>query len=156
MNQKIPIYDTIKHNNLHLFSRPPIKGKSTKQHQISSLKNNCSLFSRLYIAAQVRDGDLDQFFQHENQPCPPSLSQMGSLRGGTKSDLLICLQDQAGENVPSCPTGQITCTILNGAAIVNMLPPRTAKTFQDYATDIFFTLYLITASTCNQTRHSLG
>ena len=120
-----------------MFSRPPIKGKSTKQHQISSLKNNCSLFSRLYIAAQVRDGDLDQFFQHENQPCPPSLSQMGSLRGGTKSDLLICLQDQAGENVPSRPTGQITCTILDGAAIVNMLPPRTAKTFQDYATDIF-------------------
>ena len=101
----MPIYDTIKRNNLHLFSRPPIKGKSTKQHQISSLKNNCSLFSRLYIAAQVRDGDLDQFFQHENQPCPPSLSQMGSLRGGTKSDLLICLQDQAGENVPSRPTG---------------------------------------------------
>ena len=137
VNQKMPIYDTIKRNNLHLFSRPPIKGKSTMQHQISSLKNNCSLFSRLYIATQVRDGDLDQFFQHENQPCPPSLSQMGSLRGGTKSDLLICLQDQAGENVPSCPTGQITCTILDGAAIVNMLPPRTAKTFQDYATDIF-------------------
>ena len=51
VNQKIPIYDTIKRNNLHLFSRPPVKGKSSKQQQISSLKNNCSLFSRLYIAS---------------------------------------------------------------------------------------------------------
>ena len=30
----------------------------------------------------------------------------------------------------------IHCIILDGAAIVNMLPPRTA-TFKDYATDIF-------------------
>ncbi len=79
VNQRTPISDTIKRNNLHLFSLPPVKGNSSKQQQISSLKNNCSLFSRLYIASQVRDGDLCEFFQHENQPCPPSLSQMGVL-----------------------------------------------------------------------------
>ena len=32
---------------------------------------------------------------------------------------------------------QVTCTIFDGAAIVNMLRPGTAKTFQDYANDIF-------------------
>ena len=40
-------------------------------------------------------------------------------------------------HVPHSPAGETTCTILDGAAIVNMLPPCTAKTFQDYATDIF-------------------
>ena len=65
----------LKLNNLPLFSRPPVKQKSTKQMQVSTLKSNCSLFSRLYIATQIRSGDLDDFFQHENQVCPPALSQ---------------------------------------------------------------------------------
>ena len=36
VNRRIPISDTIKRNHLHLFSRPPVKGKSSKQQQISS------------------------------------------------------------------------------------------------------------------------
>jgi len=61
---------------------------------------------------------------------------MGVLRTGTKSDLLGCLQDltPVKENISS-PTMQVT--ILDGAAIVNMLRPGAAKTFQDYATDVF-------------------
>jgi hypothetical protein len=50
--------------------------KSSKQLQLSTLKNNCSLFSKLYIASKIRNGGLDEFFQHENQACPPALSQM--------------------------------------------------------------------------------
>ena len=91
VNQTKPITDPLKRNNLPLFSRPPIKVKSSKQLQLSTLKNNCSLFSRLYIASQVCSGDFDEFFQHENQAFPPALSQMGVLRSGTKSDLLSCL-----------------------------------------------------------------
>ena len=73
------ITDPLKRNNLPLFSRPPVKQKSTKQMQVSTLKSNCSLFSRLYVASQIRSGDLDDFFQHENQVCPPALSQNGVL-----------------------------------------------------------------------------
>ena len=29
-------------------------------------------FSRLYLACQGRDGDVDQFFSHENHACPRS------------------------------------------------------------------------------------
>ena len=88
-------------NNLHLFSRPPVREKSSKQLQLSSLKSNCSLFSRLYIASQTRNSDLDEFFKHESQAYRPTLSQMGVLRTGTKSDLLRCLQDltPVNENV---------------------------------------------------------
>ncbi len=61
---------------------------------------------------------------------------MGVLRTGTKSDLLRCLQDltPVKENVSNLT---VQVTILDGAAIVNMLRPGTAKTFQDYATDVF-------------------
>ena len=55
--------------------------------QVAALKNDCALFSRLYVSCQTRDGDLDTFFTHENQAAPPSLSVGGKLRLGTKADL---------------------------------------------------------------------
>ncbi len=107
VNQTVSVFDPIKQSNLHLFSRPPVKAQSSKQIQLSSLKSNCSLFSRLYIASQTRNGDWDTFFSHENQTYPPSLSQMGMLRTGNKSDLLRCLQDLAPVNeAVSSPTVQ--------------------------------------------------
>jgi hypothetical protein len=136
VNRTTPIEDPIKRNNLYLFSHPPVREKTRKQLQLSSLKNDCSLFSRLYIASQIRNGDLDEFFKHENQAFPPALSQMGIIRTGKKSDLLGCLEglSPSTENV-SHPTVQVN--ILDGAAIVNMLRPGTAKTFQDYANGVF-------------------
>ena len=122
VNQTMPITDPIKRNNLHLFSRPPCREKSTKDLQISSLKNDCSLFSRLRVASQIRHGDLDKFFQHENQAYLPSLSNMGKLRTGNKSDLMPCLENLAPVKVClSTPRAQVS--ILDGAGIVNMLRP---------------------------------
>ena len=79
----------------------------------------------MYIASQIRDGDTDELFKHENQPYPPSLSQLGGLRTVTKSDLLHCLEGTTSVNSNlSCPAVQVS--ILDGAAIVNMLQPGTA------------------------------
>ena len=63
VNQTKPIKDPIKRNNLPLFSRPPVRERSKSQQQISSLKSDCSIFSRLYIASQIRDGNLEEFFE---------------------------------------------------------------------------------------------
>lgn len=81
-----PITDPIKRNKLPLFSQPPTKVVSKKQAQVAALKDDCSLFSRLYIACQSREGDLQDFFKHENQS--PSLSQHGQLRQGNKAQLV--------------------------------------------------------------------
>ena len=89
------------------------------------------MFSRLYIACQSRDGNLDDFFQHENQP---SLSNLGKLRQGNKADLLSCLENYT-ESAPSQPTAEVT--ILDGAVVVNFLKPIGAKTFDDYAVKVF-------------------
>ena len=149
VTQTTPINDPIKRNKFPLFSRPPVREKSRAKHQLSSLKSDCSLFSSLYISCQTRDGDLDQFFTHENQACPPSLSNMGKLRLGTKSDILSCLEklvptltptDDSMPDVQPCPsmdTPTVDAVILDGAAIVNMLKPGTAHTFSDYASQIF-------------------
>lgn len=136
VNHTKPITDLIPRNNILLFSRPPVREKSKSQQQLSSLKNDCSLFSRLYIASQMRDGNLDEFFEHENQACPPSLSHMGKLRTGTKSDLLGCLEDLVPSQGNS-PRPTVQVSIIDGAAIVNMLRPGAARKFSDYANQVF-------------------
>ena len=116
-------------NKLPLFSSPPAtKEKSSDKLKMASLKSNCSLFLRLYISCQVRDDDLEGFFGHENQSFPPSLSQYGKLRAGTKSDLLSCFE----KNGPAqAQRPSVEALLLDGAAIVNMLKPRASNTFQE-------------------------
>ena len=87
-----PVFDPISKNQMPLFSRPPSRGPSKTKQTITSLKSDCTLFSRLYIATQTGDGDLDNFFKHKNHAYPPSLSLPGKLRFGTKSDLVECLE----------------------------------------------------------------
>ncbi len=88
---KVPITEVISKNKLALFSRPPVKRISKQKIQIASLKSDCALFSRLYVACQTRDGDLDTFFTYENQAAPPSLSVGGGLRLGTRLTFISVL-----------------------------------------------------------------
>ena len=88
----------------------------------------------MYITCQTREGNLDEFFNHENQACPPSLSNLGKLRHGAKSDLMDSLEKYV-EYHDKVPVTDVV--ILDGAAIVNMLRPIEAKTFDDYAQKIF-------------------
>ena len=117
MKQTKTIADSIKRKNIHLFSRPPAHQKSSTQLQLSSLKNDCSLFSRLYIASQTQNGDLDDFFSHENQVCPPVLLKMGTSQDGNKSELLYCLEVLVPLN-ESLPSPRVEVLILDGTAIV--------------------------------------
>ncbi len=89
LERSTPITEPIKRNKLLLFSRHPPREKSRASLQVSSLRSDVSLFSRLYIACQSRDGDLEKFFHHENQACPPSISQNGKLRLGSKCHTLM-------------------------------------------------------------------
>ena len=50
----------------------------------------------------------------------PSLSQMGKLRGGNKSDLVKCLL-----KFPNAKFDAPNAVILDGAVVVQMLPPST-------------------------------
>jgi len=52
--------------------------------RLTELKNDRALFSRLYFASQTREGDVDEFFRHENQSTPPSLATVGQMHQGDK------------------------------------------------------------------------
>ena len=75
-----------------LFHYPPFREHSKSQQQLSSLKNDCSSFSRLYVASHIRDGDMKKFFENENKGYSPSISYNGKLKTGNKADLLGLLE----------------------------------------------------------------
>ena len=91
----------------------------------------------MYIACQSRDGNLDDFFKHENHPYPPSLSVNGDLRYGTKSDLLDCLCCNA-QNITDLCNIAVDAVVFDGAVVVQMLQPGCSKTFAEYRAKIFF------------------
>jgi hypothetical protein len=89
----------------------------------------------MYIECQMRDGNLDDFFQHENRAYPPLLVSEGdNLRLGSKSDQLNCMEEisMAKSEAPV-----VTSVVLEGAAIRQMLKPDTTRAFDEYANVIF-------------------
>ena len=128
------IGSTIPRNNLGMFSKPGIEKHKTTG-RLTALKNDRALFSRLYIASQTRGGDLKEFFRHENQCTPPSLSTGGQMRQGEKHQLLDCLEESSiNEHITTCI---VDCKVLDGPAVVHFLVPGTCVTFEDYAKEVF-------------------
>ena len=88
----------------------------------------------MYIANQTREGDVDEFFRHENQPIPLARSSEGLIRTGEKRDLLDCLP--TNETI-SNDSPKVDAKIFDGPAVVHYLQPGTCATFEDYANDVF-------------------
>lgn len=51
---------------------------SKQGKKLKILQTNVALFGQLYISMQSREGDLKEFFAHEIQSFPPSLSDWES------------------------------------------------------------------------------
>ena len=117
-------------NKLALFSTPQAKQRSRSKEQVASLKTNCTLFfSRLYIACQARQCNLDSFFEHENQ------AGMGQLRQGSKSDLI-------GMSSKVLTTSKYSSwdrsKVLDGAAIVHRVRPGACRHLRSIPRKLFF------------------
>ena len=83
---------------------------------------------------------MNNFFKHENQTFPPSLSSMGQQRQGTKSDLLDCLEQGAPS---SKGIMDVDAKVLGGAVIIHLLRPCGCRTFEDYAQNISTIHYIM-------------
>ena len=131
------IYDPIRKNNLPLF-RSGQRKRPRSSPKTVAMKNDVQLFSRLYISCQSRDGDLESFFEHENQPWPPSLAENNSMRHGNKSDLMGCLEALAPRPTNS---PEVDVKIIDGAALMHILDPKKSnvavKTFGDFSQILF-------------------
>ena len=118
-------YEPIKKNK-DFFLQQPVSGVPKQK----VLKEDCRLFSTLFISCQSRECDLQEFFQHENQSFPAALSDSGQLHTCQKSQLAVILE--AHVTLPDTEP-EADVIIIDGSALVNSLPPRTSKTFEEYA-----------------------
>ncbi|CAG2208108.1 unnamed protein product [Mytilus edulis] len=133
MQNTASIYEPIKKNKFLLFSRQPKKSSCETKSKLDLAREDCSLFSRLFISCQSRQCDLEEFFSHENQKFPPSLSQSGKINIGVKSQLMEILE--AKGDLPR-EEPQTDMVVVDGAAMVNSRPPRGTYTFDEYAKDV--------------------
>ncbi|KAI0241548.1 hypothetical protein LSAT2_023844 [Lamellibrachia satsuma] len=113
------IHDPMKKNSLARFKKPQLKATSKQGKKIKVLQNNMELFGQLYVTMQSRDGDLREFFAHEIQSFPPSLSDVGKLHlPSTKSELLTCIEQPGQPEPPSL----YDCKVVDGVVIIHCLP----------------------------------
>ena len=91
------------------------------------------MFSKLYIGCQSQDGDLDDFFCHENQWSRPSLLDCGRIRSGSKCDLIQCMDKLVGTK--ESPNASVV--VLDYALCVQMLKPQFCKNSMEYTEKIF-------------------
>ncbi len=133
-DRSVPIQQPIKRNSLALFKRPLQKKTSKNKEALATLKSDCNLFGHLFIASRFREGSLEDFFSHENQPWPPALSEHGKLRlPASKSDLLNLIQEYSNTDPPS----SFHAKIFDGPAVLHILPTSEVKTFDDYCNQVF-------------------
>ena len=126
------VTEMLKRNNLATFKTGKKKVASKDKARVQALKEDCALFSRLYIASQNRNGDLGNFFKYESQPWPQSFAQAGNLPAGQKADLIECVKPISDAQPPA-----LDVIILDGAVVVQMLSIGTTCTFKEYAQVVF-------------------
>ena len=86
LGDEASFYRPIKKNKTDFFRQQADLGTGKMKEQV--LKDDCRLFSQLFISCQSRECDLLQFFKHENQSFPAALSDTGKLHSGQKSHLV--------------------------------------------------------------------
>ena len=94
------------------------------------LKDDCQLFSKLFISCQSRECDLYDIFRNENHPFPAALSDGGKLHTCQKSQLAAVLECHI-----TLPDNEqhADVIIIDGSALVNSLhrdPQRRLKSMQ--------------------------
>ena len=123
IERKVSLFKPIKASKLSSSER-----KTALMQKVSTLKQNCSLFSQLYISCQVRVGNLDNFLSHESQNYLPSISKQGKLRFGQKSTLLEPLKSNLSDQ-DAVFSPNVEAKINDGATLVNMLKHTLRTTF---------------------------
>ena len=79
INRRTSFYDKLKRNDMSLFRQKHLLKMSKSKQKIADLYSERRLYAKLHVACQSREGDVDNFFAHENHAFPVSISEYGKL-----------------------------------------------------------------------------
>ena len=114
-------YEPLNKTKLDFFEqRPEPVSHDLKQ---KCLKDDCRLFSKLFISCESRQCDLE-FSRHENQSCPAALSDGGKLHMTQKAKLALILEASV---TPTGTKPEASAIIIDGSALLNAPQPRLSK-----------------------------
>ena len=109
--------------------------QSKQKNQLAALKSDCGLFSKLYISCQTRHGDMYEFFSHENHAFQQLYQQVANCElEGNQISYNYCLKSSHSEDRSEA---LLDATVLDDAALAEMLSCGRSKTFQEYANTLF-------------------
>ncbi|KAL8620009.1 hypothetical protein ACOMHN_015291 [Nucella lapillus] len=130
---KKPLSDVIPRTNVYTFvNRPPADLKRGTD-KLGSARANAALTTKMFMSLLARpESDMAEFFKHENRREPPSLTQDGKLRTGTKSVVVTCLPSMPDPG-RSIEAKEATVRVFDMAAIVHMIKPQCAHLFGEYS-----------------------
>lgn len=119
-----------------------MKKVNKEKMKLASANMDSNLFCKLFIASSVREGSVADFFMHENNQHPPSISEFGSLRQHTfNDDMIKCLlKTNKSTQSTGFSTGvevTATCLILNAVHHVQSQLPTSVMTVKDYSEKLF-------------------
>src|SRR5258705_4536926 len=98
------------------------KPNARQLETVKALRCDVNLFSKLFIACQNRNLDLDTFFAFENQNVPPSLSATGNMRMCPKSDIVTVLLKKIQTHTTHCSPKGCSRHVYDGATLVHSHP----------------------------------
>lgn len=123
---KVSIHDTIKQTQLRIFKIKTQKKANKEKLKLAAANMDSNLFCRLFIACTARKGNIDEFFMHENNRYPPSLSEFGRLRKSPDNDSIVnCLSKPT--KVSQSVRSKTDTTVI--AAVTPTVPEITASAF---------------------------
>ena len=118
----VPIYDTMKRNNMLTFvNRPDTKKKGSKY--IGMQRQNMALVTQLFLSPQSRpETNMTDLFRLENHREPqPCWSWVEIWHSGMPQHTWPCNRCQ-----------QVMFVVLGMTAVIYMVSPATARTFSEY------------------------
>lgn len=131
------IHDRIKQNHFSIFRVTSEKKEISKEKiKLQQAKTYAYDICKMFIAHENRGGDSREFFKHENNKFPPSISEFGDIRHTSDDEALIKLLEKKLPTDQTLSAISSTCLIIDGEELWSKFASVKCKTFLEFSTTV--------------------
>ena len=128
------IWDPIPRHEVLLFKEKGTTRQQTLKESLKTSRKGARAAAELLVLAQQRVESLDSYFSNEHRLPPSSLTSQNRAASTSKADLLTVLEEKVPDgDLLDVNTKDVTCIVIDGPAMVQMLQPDLSVTFTTLA-----------------------